>query len=76
MLCIEGSAGHSRCTCVDRPSRSAAEQFERRVVSMERTATVHSRSTRRSIFMLFVVSGVAVLSKTIETFFTARFVRF
>ena len=27
MLHIKGSAEHSRCTCVDRPSRSADEQF-------------------------------------------------
>ena len=25
---IEGSAEHSRCTCVDRPSRSHHEQFQ------------------------------------------------
>ena len=27
MLCTKGSAEHSPCTCVDRPSRSADEQF-------------------------------------------------
>ena len=27
MLRIKGSAAHSRCTCVDRPSRSADEQL-------------------------------------------------
>ena len=27
ILLIEGSAEHSRCTCVDRPSRSHHEQF-------------------------------------------------
>ena len=27
ILRIEGSAEHSRCTCVDRPSRSYHEQF-------------------------------------------------
>ena len=27
ILRMEGSAGHSRCTCVDRPSRSHHEQF-------------------------------------------------
>ena len=27
ILRIEGSAEHSRCTCVDRPSRSHHEQF-------------------------------------------------
>ena len=27
-LRVEGSAEHSRCTCVDRPSRSHHEQFQ------------------------------------------------
>ena len=33
ILRIEGSAEHSRCTCVDRPSRSHHEQFRTQVSS-------------------------------------------
>ena len=32
---MEGSAEHSRCACVDRPSRSPHEQFEHRVLRIE-----------------------------------------
>ena len=50
--------------------------FERRILRIERT-NVHSRGTSCSnTFLCSVVSGAFVLSKTVETFFIARFVRF
>ena len=62
--------------CVDRPSRSAAEQF-RTQGSAHRTyyllciLVVHLETPLCS-----VVNGAAVLSETNKTFLIARFVRF
>ena len=46
---MEGSAEHSRCACVDRPSRSPHEQFRTQVLRIEpiNTAAVEKMCASR-----------------------------
>ena len=48
----EGSAEHSRCICVDRPSRSHHEQFRIQVLRIEPINTAVQRCARWSVLNL------------------------
>ena len=78
MLRMKGSAGHSRCTCVDRPSRSADEQLHnnaphRKCLRKKTTACVSlfvSFTIRRGTFPYSVEDDASSRSQTPTTHYT------
>ena len=78
MLRIKGSAEHSRCTCVDRLSRSADEQLHNnapyRKYLREKTTVCASLSVffkiRRGAFPYSIEDDASTTSQTLTTHYT------